>query len=111
MTSNIKPGELGENPWSGALGQYFDPVHTAGLVTYLASQACRTHHGIHSALGGRIGRAFIGISDGFISDELIDAEAVAAQWSLIQDDSRGYSIPIGNNEEWRIVAEQRGIEV
>ena len=111
MTSSIKPGELGENPWSGALAQYFDPAHTAGLVTYLASSTCQSHHGIYSALGGRIGRAFIGISDGYASDELIDAETVATQWSVIQDDRRGYSIPIGNNEEWRIVAEQRGIEV
>lgn len=111
MTSNIKPGELGENPWSGALAQYFDPVHTAGLVTYLASSACLSHHGIYSALGGRIGRAFIGISDGFISNELIDAEAIATHWSVIQDDRRGYCIPIGNNEEWRIVAEQRGIDL
>ena len=98
MTSNIKPGELGENPWAGALDQFFDPAHTVGLATYLASSVCMSHHGIYSALGGRIGRAFIGITDGFISDELIDAEAVAAQWSAIQDDSCGYSI---QSATWR----------
>ena len=108
MTSNIKPGQLGENPWAGALAQYLDPSHSVGLVTYLASSACVSHHGIYSTLGGRIGRAFVGIADGFISEKLIDAETVAAQWSVIQDDSLGYSIPIGNTEEWRIVADQRG---
>ena len=40
MTSGIKPSELGDNPWAAALGQYFDPRYTTGLVTFLASNAC-----------------------------------------------------------------------
>lgn len=108
MTSDIKPGELGENQWAETLGRYFAPAYTTGLVTFLASNACRTHHGIYSALGGRIGRAFIGIANGFTADEPVDAETVAANWDLIRDDARGYEIPANNTDEWRIVAQQRG---
>lgn len=109
MTSDIKPGELGDNPWAEALGQYFAPAYTTGLVTYLASDACKTHHGIYSALGGRIGRAFIGIANGFTANDPVDAETVAANWELIQDHARGYEIPSNNTDEWRLVAKHRGI--
>lgn len=109
MTSDIKPGELGENPWAAPLGQYFAPAYTTGLVTYLASEACKTHHGIYSALGGRIGRAFVGIANGFSADAPVDAETVAANWDMICDDARGYEIPKNNTDEWRIVAQQRGL--
>lgn len=111
MTSDIQPGELGENPWAVPLGRYFDPAYTTGLVTYLASSACTTHHGIYSALGGRIGRAFIGITDGFTSDDPVDADLVAEQWAAICDDTRGYSIPSNNTDEWRLVAQDRGIKI
>lgn len=109
MTSDIKPGELGDNPFAAKLWQYFDPAYSVGLVTYLASSACSTHHGIYSALGGRIGRAFIGIADGTLDDEPVDADAVAAHWDVIRDDRRGYAIPANNTDEWRIVAERRGL--
>ena len=111
MTSGIKPGELGHNSWAAALGQYFDPRYTTGLVTFLASSACTSHHGIYSALGGRIGRAFIGIADGVANDTPIDADKVAANWQMICDVARGYSIPADVTDEFRIVAEQRGVAV
>lgn len=111
MTSDIKPGGLGDNPWAATLGQHFAPAYTTGLVTYLASDACKTHHGIYSALGGRIGRAFVGIANGFTTDAPIDAETVAANWDLIRDDAHGYEIPKNNTDEWRIVAQQRGLAV
>lgn len=109
MTSTIQPGELGDNPWGAKLGQYFDPHYTAGLVAYLASNACSTHHGIYSMLGGRVGRAFIGICDGIADDQPLSADAIAANWPAINDDSAGYTIPAHNTDEWRIVAEQRGV--
>ncbi|MDK2755842.1 MAG: SDR family NAD(P)-dependent oxidoreductase [Blastomonas fulva] len=109
MTADISPGDLGDNPWARALGPYFDPAHAVGLVTYLASDACRTHHGIYSALGGRIGRAFVGITDGFMSDTPPTAETVAEYWPALCDPALGYTIPKDNSDEWRIVADQRGI--
>ncbi len=111
MTSNIQPGELGENPWAAKLGQYFDPRYTAGLVSFLASKDCTTHHGIYSALGGRIGRAFIGICHGIADDQPLDAEAIAANWTAINNDAAGYGIPANNTDEFRIVAELRGVKI
>ena len=110
MVADVEPGALGENRWAAAQPQYFDPNYTTGLVTFLASNACTTHHGIYSALGGRIGRAFVGIADGFADDLPVDAETVAANWDAICDTARGYSIPANNTDEWRIVAEQRGVK-
>ncbi len=110
MTSGIKPEELGDNPWAMALGRYFDPRYTAGLVAFLASNACTTYHGIYSALGGRIGRIFVAVTDGIADDAPIDAETVAANWQAIRDDARGYDIPADVMDEFRIVAEQRGIK-
>jgi NAD(P)-dependent dehydrogenase (short-subunit alcohol dehydrogenase family) len=108
MTLGIQPHELGENPWAGALGQYFDPRYAVGLVTFLASRACPTHHGIYSACGGRIGRVFLGVTDGLADDAPLDADAVAAAWPAIGDAARGYAIPANQIDEYRIVAEQRG---
>jgi hypothetical protein len=111
MTSGIKPGELGDNPWAVAMGQYFDPRYTTGLVTFLASAACTTHHGIYSALGGRIGRTFVAVTSGITDDAPIDADTIAANWEAIRDDARGYGIPDNVTDEFRIVAEQRGFTV
>ncbi len=111
MTANFKPNDLGENPWSAALGRHFDPSYTAGLVTFLASDACSTHHGIYSACGGRIGRVFVGVTRGIADDAPLDADAVASGWEKIRDAARGYDVPAHIADEFRIVAEQRGIEI
>jgi NAD(P)-dependent dehydrogenase (short-subunit alcohol dehydrogenase family) len=111
MTAGISPGELGDNRWAVPLGRYFDPAYAVGLVTYLASPACKTYHGIYSSLGGRIGRAFIGITNGFRGDDPPTPEAIADNWGTISDSIRGYSTPLNNSDEWRIVAEQQGIKL
>jgi NAD(P)-dependent dehydrogenase (short-subunit alcohol dehydrogenase family) len=111
MTLDIKPGALGTNPWAAALGQYFDPCYTTGLVTFLASNSCTTHHGIYSALGGRIGRIIVAVTNGIADDAPIDADTIAANWKAIRDDARGYRIPANLMDEFRIVAEQRGTEI
>ena len=111
MTSGIKPGELGDNPWSAAMGQYFDPRYTTGLVSFLASTACKTHHGIYSAVGGRIGRIFVAVTHGIAEDVPLDADTIADRWEVIRDDARGYAIPVNVADEFRIVAEQRGIKI
>jgi NAD(P)-dependent dehydrogenase (short-subunit alcohol dehydrogenase family) len=112
MTMEMSAGELGENPWSAKLPQYFDPRYTAGLVAYLSSNACTTHHGIYSMLCGRVGRAFIGYCDGYIQDAPIDADTIAAHWDRINDDTAGYSIVKNVTDEFRVVvAELRGLKV
>jgi NAD(P)-dependent dehydrogenase (short-subunit alcohol dehydrogenase family) len=111
MTMGITPGELGENPWSAHMPQYFDPRFTAGLVAYLASDACQSYHGVYSALGGRVGRMFVAAAKGYVGDDIGDADVIAANWDTIRDDSRGYAIPANVTDEFRIVAEQKGIAV
>ena len=109
MTSEMDISSLGPNPWSPHMPQYFDPRYTAGLVAYLASEACTTHHGIYSMLGGRLGRAFFGVCHGHMEDTPMDAETIAANWPKINADTAGYGIPDSNTDEFRIVAELRGI--
>jgi NAD(P)-dependent dehydrogenase (short-subunit alcohol dehydrogenase family) len=109
MTSEMTATDLGENPWSARFWPYFAPEYTTGLATFLASSACTTHHGIYSALGGRIGRVFIGAVDGVARDEAPSAEDIAADWARINDAGAGYAIPANQVDEWRIVAEQRGV--
>ncbi len=109
MTAGIKPGELGANPWAKNMGQYFDPRYTTGLAAYLASSACTTHHGIYSALGGRVGRVFVGVTSGVADDAPMDCDTIAANWEAICDEARGYAIPADVTDEFRIVAEQRDL--
>ncbi len=111
MTTVIKPGELGDNPWAGQMLKFFDPGYTTGLVTFLASSACSTHHGTYSALGGRIGRTFIGITEGLMWDDMVDADTIAENWATICDDTYGYDIPVNQADEWRIVGQKRGLTV
>lgn len=109
MTSNIQAGELGDNPWGAKVPKTFDPAFTVGLSAYLASRDCVTAHGIYTALGGRIGRAFVGVAEGMHGsiDVPPTVEDVAANWELIRDASRGYAIPGSVSDEWRSVVEGR----
>ena len=109
MTSTIQPGELGDNPWSRPLGQYFDTAYTAGLACFLASRACTTHHGIYSSLGGRVARMVIGACRGYAGDDIVDPDVIAAHWDMIRDQSAGITAPSDIIDEFRIVAEQRGL--
>ena len=109
MTSTIQPSELGENPWSASLGQYFDPAFTVGLAIYLASNSCRTWHGIYSALGGRVARMVVGACQGYVGDDTVDPDVIAAHWGLIRDEAGGIEVPANNADEFRIVAERKGL--
>jgi NAD(P)-dependent dehydrogenase (short-subunit alcohol dehydrogenase family) len=107
MTSDIKPGDLGDNPWGRGMARYYDPRYTQGLVAFLASRECTRHHTIFSALGGRIGRTFVGVTDGVIDDALTDPDVVAARLPDIVDAGRGFDVPTDVMDEFRIVAGQR----
>ncbi|MEJ6010046.1 SDR family NAD(P)-dependent oxidoreductase [Novosphingobium aquae] len=109
MTMEMDAAKMGNNPWSRSMWPYFDPGYTTGLVSYLASNACTTNHGIYSMLGGRLGRTFIGVCDGYAQDAPMDAETVAAHWDAINDTAAGFGVPANNADEFRIVAELRGL--
>lgn len=97
-----------ENPWGRQFYPSMDPAFTAGLVSFLASEACTVTHRIYSALGGRIGRVFVGVTDGWQGGMTAPptAEQMANQFDVINDDARGYVIPFATSDEFRIVAEQ-----
>lgn len=111
MTAIFKDGDLGDNPWSAKLGSTFAPEFTTALTLYLASQNCQDSHGIYSAVGGRIGRAFIGVADGWQGSRQVppSVEEIAANWDAIRDDCRGYSIPASLPDESRVVVEALGL--
>ena len=113
MTSSMNPEDVGgrPNPWAGAMPQFFDPGYTTGLATYLASSACQSTHGLYSACMGRIGRAFIGVTDGVIDDERPTVDQIAERWARINDAAPGFAVPEEVSEEWRHVAELRGLKV
>lgn len=77
-------------------------------VVYLASEACTTTHDMYSVLGGRIARAFVGVTEGWLGprDEPPSVEEVAAHINEIRDETRGIHIPASLIDEFRIVAEQ-----
>lgn len=107
MAMAVGEGTLGDNPWAAPVIQTMDPAFTTGLAVYLASEACDSTHSVYSALGGRIGRIFVGVSDGWQGSRETppSADEVAAHIDEIRDAERGYAIPRNMPDEFRIVVE------
>jgi len=107
MAMAVGESTLGDNPWAGQVIQTMDPAFTTGLAVFLASEACDSTHSIYSALGGRIGRVFVGVSDGWQgSRETPPAvEEVAGHIDEIRDTGKGFAIPRNIADEFRVVVE------
>ncbi|RYJ07669.1 MAG: SDR family NAD(P)-dependent oxidoreductase [Actinomycetales bacterium] len=71
-----------------------EPEHVAGLVVYLASEACAVTHQVFSAGAGRYSRVFTGLSEGWVSPDgaPASAEDVARHLEQICDTQR-YTVP------------------
>ncbi len=67
-----------------------EPEHVAGLVVYLASEACAVTHTVFSAGAGRYSRVFTGLSEGWVAPggEPASAEDVAVHLEQICDTGR-----------------------
>jgi NAD(P)-dependent dehydrogenase (short-subunit alcohol dehydrogenase family) len=111
MTSIFKEGDLGDNPWAAKFWTTFTPEFVCSLTLYLASSACRDTHGLYSASGGRVGRAFVGMAKGWQGSREVppDMDDIAANWEIIRDDRLGYDIPASLPDESRLIAEALGI--
>ena len=74
------------------------PELVAPMVVYLASRANTTSGHAYSAGGGRFGRVFVGVADGWIANqgESISAEDIAEHFTEIEDRS-SYAI---HNTSW-----------
>lgn len=108
LALSVPSDTLGDNPWGRQFYPAMDPGFTAGLVSYLASDACTVSHAVYSALGGRIGRIFIGVSDGWQGGlaSAPTAEQIADQFDRINDISAGFAVPANTLDEFRLVAAQ-----
>lgn len=99
-------------PVLNKLGNGNHPLNVTPLVTYLASDQCKTTRGIYSAVGRRYARVFIGVSDGWLgsAEGFSTAEDIAENFGKIFDVSR-YSEPRSVFEEIaRVVAARESLK-
>ena len=102
-------GGAGPHPWGEDARRTFDPGFPAGLVAWLLHPGGPSAHAIYSAAAGRVGRVFIGVSDGWHGplDRAPTMEDIAANWAIITDPARGHTLPANAYDEFRLVAETR----
>lgn len=75
-----------------------------GIGVYLASEACTTTRELYSSLGGRIARAFVGMTEGWYgsTERGASPDDIAAHINEIRD-TTGFHIPEGLGDEYSIV--------
>jgi NAD(P)-dependent dehydrogenase (short-subunit alcohol dehydrogenase family) len=88
------------------------PEKVVPMVTYLASRGCESTHQNYSALAGRYGRVFIGLSDGWLAEKDVTATAddIAEHFAQVSD-TESYSIPDNIYEELFSVMGRLGIDM
>ena len=81
------------------------PELVAPMVVYLASAACTVSGEAFSAGGGRFGRVFIGVADGWLGplDSCATAEDIEAHLPEIED-LGSYEMPLTSLDELRVIA-------
>jgi NAD(P)-dependent dehydrogenase (short-subunit alcohol dehydrogenase family) len=84
------------------------PELVAPMVVWLASEACSVNGEAFSAGGGRFGRVFLAVADGWVAppDTLPAAEDIAAHLSEIEDLS-SYAIPPTSLAELDVIGRLR----
>jgi NAD(P)-dependent dehydrogenase (short-subunit alcohol dehydrogenase family) len=109
MGEKMKPEEMAPAAkYLAEIGNAVTPPFITGLAVYLVSEQCSSTHELYSALGGRLARAFIGVTEGWFGpiDAPPSADDVAAHIDEIRDTSKGFHIPSSLLDEMRIVSEQ-----
>ena len=93
---------------SGLAPEDAGPERVAPIVTYLASAACSVSGEAFSAGGGRFGRVFIGVADGWMGplDGCATAEDIEAHLPEIRD-LTSYEIPPTSIDELAIIGRMR----
>lgn len=88
------PASITEALESTGLRKDAGPELVTPMAVYLASQACEVSGEAFSAGGGRFGRIFIGVADGWLAPEggTVSAEDVASHLQEIEDRT-SYSMP------------------
>lgn len=92
---------------AGLTAEDAGPELVAPMVTYLASSACSVSGEAFSAGGGRFGRVFIAVADGWVAPSgVATAEDIAAHLPEIGDLGH-YAIPATSLEELRVIGNLR----
>jgi len=81
----------------GDLEAQIGPHQVAPVVAYLAHRSCAVSGEILSAMGGRVGRIFVGVTPGIYSDDLTP-ELIASRFEELRDEA-GYLVPDSVDEE------------
>jgi len=88
-----------------------DPHRVVPLVVYLASRGCAaTHHNV-SAGAGRYGRAFMGLTEGWMAEPdgpAPSVEDIAEHWTEIASTER-FTVPMSSWEEILGICDRLGI--
>lgn len=79
------------------LERQMGPHQVSPAVVYLAHRSCELTGETLSASGGRVGRAFVGVTPGIYDDDL-DLETVASRIDEITDEA-GYIVPSNVDQE------------
>jgi hypothetical protein len=95
-------------PHIAKMGNAVSAPFVMPVAVYLASEACVTTHDMYSIVGGRVGRAFIGVTEGWLGPREVppSVEDIASHIGQIRDETRGFHIPASLIDEFRIVADQ-----
>jgi NAD(P)-dependent dehydrogenase (short-subunit alcohol dehydrogenase family) len=82
---------------NGDLDSLIGPEKVSPVVAFLAHESCALSGEILSVAAGRVARVFIGVTNGYISDDLT-AEQVADNIDTVFD-AEGYSVPTNSTFE------------
>jgi NAD(P)-dependent dehydrogenase (short-subunit alcohol dehydrogenase family) len=82
----------------GPLADKLDPKTVSPIVAWLVHEDCPVTGEIYSAAGGRIARFFIGLTEGYYSENLT-AEEVRDNFDKIRSEE-GYIVPSGPGDEF-----------
>ncbi len=88
----------------GPLVELVDPSQVTPLVVFLASQECESSHEIWTVGGGRYGRIFVGVNQGWFAGkgEPPSVEEVRDHLDEIRD-IESYTIPTNSTEEMMLL--------
>jgi NAD(P)-dependent dehydrogenase (short-subunit alcohol dehydrogenase family) len=109
VTESIGDRKLSE--MEATFFELIDPERVVPMVVYFASKACEvTHHNV-SAAAGRYARAFMGLTEGWLSDRAkppATAEEIAERYAEIAD-TANFAVPMSSGEEVFGVMQRLGI--
>ncbi len=95
----------------GPMIDLVDPNQVTPLVVYLASEACTFTHEIWTVGGGRFGRVFVGVNEGWFAGRSVvpSAEEVRDHLDTIRDID-AFIVPTSSTEELQLLGKMLAAE-